>query len=278
MLMNRLSVAALAVGLSLSTPVFAQDADTVLATVGGVDITLGSVIAATENLPDQYSALEDSVLLNGILDQLVQQQALSQSLGDALSKRDALGLANELRAYRANIVLQGAAEAAISDAAVQAAYEAQYADATTGTEYNAAHILVETEEEALALIAELDGGADFAELAKEHSTGPSGPNGGALGWFGKGMMVPTFEAAVLELEVGAVSPPVETQFGWHVVKLNESRPLDAPELATVRGEIEAQLQQAAVAETISSLTSSIEITRSDEEIDPALIRKSELLD
>jgi len=275
---NRFGAAAVAASLSLSAPVFAQDADTVLATVGGVEITLGTIIVATENLPDQYSALDDRVLLNGLLEQLIQQQALSQSLGDSLTKRDQLSLENEMRAYRANIVLKGAAEAAISRAAIQAAYEERFANATSGTEYNAAHILVETQEEAFALIAELDGGADFAELAKEHSTGPSGPSGGALGWFGEGMMVPKFEAAVIALEVGAISPPVQTQFGWHIIKLYESRPLDAPELESVQAEIEAQLQQSAVQETITSLTTSIEIRRFDEEIDPALIRKSELLD
>lgn len=278
MLMNRFSVAALAVGLSLSAPVFAQDADTVLATVGEVEITLGNVIVATENLPEQYSTLENDVLFQGILDQLIQQQVLSQSLGADLSKRNALGLANEMRAYRANIVLQGAANAAVNDAAVQAAYEARYAGVEPDTEYNAAHILVETEEEALALIVEAAGGADFAELAKEHSTGPSGPNGGALGWFGKGMMVPAFEAAVVELEVGAVSAPVQTQFGWHVVKLNESRPVDAPELNQVRADIEAELQQAAVSETIASLTAAADVTISENDIDVALIRQSDLLD
>ncbi len=278
MFLNRLSLATFAMGLSLTAPAFAQDADTVLATVGDVNITLGEVIVATENLPEQYQSLDNDVLFNGILDQLIQQQALSQSLGDNLSKRDSLGLGNEMRSYRSNLVLQGAANAAITDSAVQTAYEARYAGVEPETEFNASHILVETEEEALALIEALDGGADFAELAKEKSTGPSGPNGGALGWFGKGMMVPEFEAAVLTLEVGTVSAPVQTQFGWHVVKLNESRPLDAPDLETVRAEIEAELQQAAVQETIASLTAAANVTRSEETIDPALIRQFDLLD
>lgn len=277
-MMNRTSMAAIAVAFTLSLPAYAQDADTVLATVGGVDITLGSVIVATQNLPEQYQSLDNQVLFDGILEQLIQQQALSQSLGDTLTKRDTLGLENELRAYRANIVLQGAAVAAVSDAAVQAAYEARYAGVEPDTEYNASHILVETEDEAKALIVELEGGADFAELAKAKSTGPSGPNGGALGWFGKGMMVPAFEAAVVEMEVGTVSAPVETQFGWHVVKLNESRPVDAPALDSVRADLEAELQQSAVQETIASLTAAVEITRTEDAIDAALIRENTLLD
>lgn len=273
---SRLS--ALALCASLATPVFAQDATSVLATVGGVDITLGHLIVATENLPEQYQALPDEVLFTGILDQLIQQQALSQSLGDELSTRTQLGLANEMRAYRANIVLQGAADAAATDEAIQAAYDEAVASAEAQLEYNAAHILVETEEEALALIAQLEGGADFAELAQEFSTGPSGPNGGALGWFGAGRMVPEFEAAVMTLEVGGVSAPVQTQFGWHVVTLNETRELAAPSLEEVREELANGLRDAAVQEAMVALTEGAEVERAEVEIDPAMIRNTSLLD
>ncbi len=271
-------LSATAVCLVLAAPVSAQDADTVLATVGGVEITLGHLIVATENLPAQYQALPDEVLFTGILDQLIQQQALSQSLGDSLDARAELGLENETRAFRANIVLQGAAEAAVTDEAVQAAYDAAMADAAPTVEYNAAHILVETEEEAAALIAELEGGADFADLAREHSTGPSGPNGGALGWFGLGRMVPEFEAAVVALEVGAVSAPVQTQFGWHVVTLNETRDVPPPSLEDMREELTNALREAAVTEAIEALTADAEVTRAEADIDVSLIRNSALLE
>jgi len=273
---SRLS--ALALCASLATPVLAQDATSVLATVGGVDITLGHLIVATENLPEQYQDLPDEVLFTGILDQLIQQQALSQSLGDELSTRAELGLANELRAYRANLVLQGAADAAATDEAIQAAYDEAVGSADAQLEYNAAHILVETEEEALALIAQLEGGADFAELAQEFSTGPSGPNGGALGWFGAGRMVPEFEAAVMTLEVGDVSAPVQTQFGWHVVTLNETRELAAPSLDEVREELSNGLREAAVQEAMTALTEGAEVERTEIDIDPAQIRNTSLLD
>jgi peptidyl-prolyl cis-trans isomerase C len=273
---SRLS--ALALCASLATPVLAQDANSVLATVGGVDITLGHLIVATENLPDQYQELPDEVLFTGILDQLIQQQALSLSLGDELSTRAKLGLANEMRAYRANIVLQGAGDAAATDEAIQASYDEAIGNADAQLEYDAAHILVETEEEALALITQLEGGADFAELAQEFSTGPSGPNGGALGWFGAGRMVPEFEAAVMTLEVGGVSAPVQTQFGWHVVKLNETRELEALSLDEVREELSNGLREAAVQEAMIALTESVEVERPEIDIDPTMIRDTSLVD
>ncbi len=280
MITPRLSLSGAGLVLALALPVHAQDtnADTVLATVGNVDITLGNVIVATSNLPTQYQQLPDDVLFNGILDQMIQQEALSQALGDDLSRSDRLGIENELRALRAAIVLQGAAEAAVTDEALQEAYDARFADATPATEYNANHILVETEDEAKALIAELEGGADFETLAKEHSTGPSGPNGGALGWFGLGMMVPEFEQAVVALEAGAISGPVQTQFGWHVIKLNETRLAEAPTLDQMREELTNEIQETAVREAIDSLTGAVEVVRNEADIDPALIRQGNLLD
>lgn len=280
MITPRLSLSGAGLVLALALPVHAQDtnADTVLATVGNVDITLGNVIVATSNLPTQYQQLPDDVLFNGILDQMIQQEALSQALGDDLSRSDRLGIENELRALRAAIVLQGAAEAAVTDEALQEAYDARFADATPATEYNANHILVETEDEAKALIAELEGGADFETLAKEHSTGPSGPNGGALGWFGLGMMVPEFEQAVVALEAGAISGPVQTQFGWHVIKLNETRLAEAPTLDQIREELTNEIQETAVREAIDSLTGAVEVVRNEADIDPALIRQGNLLD
>lgn len=272
--------AAIFAGALLSLPMgaHAQDANTVLATVGDQEITLGHVIAVQENLPEQYQQLPDDVLYDGIIEQLIQQSALAQSLGDSLSPRAVLGLQNERRAFLANVVLRGAAEAAVTDAAVQAAYEEQYLGGEAGTEYNAAHILVETEEEAQAIIEELGAGAEFAEVAKAKSIGPSGPNGGDLGWFGEGMMVAPFENAVLTLEAGAISEPVQTQFGWHVIQLNETREIQPPELEAVRAEIVAGLEQEAIQEAIESLTAGYAVERTETEIDPALVRDTTLLD
>ncbi|WP_226780060.1 peptidylprolyl isomerase [Oceaniglobus trochenteri] len=263
--------------LALATPGFAQDADTVVATVNGTDITLGHMIVLEQRLPDQYKQLPDQVLFDGILEQLIQQTALGQQVGE-LDKRAQLILENERRALLAGEVIDEKARAEVSDEDLQAAYDEAYGNAEPEMEYQASHILVETEDEAKALIEELNGGADFAELAKEKSTGPSGPNGGELGWFGQGMMVPEFEQAVMELKVGEISEPVQTQFGWHVLILTDTRQKEAPSLDDVREELSDGVRQKAVQDMIAEVTESAEINRPDTgEIDPALLRNGELL-
>lgn len=111
-------------------------------------------------------------------------------------------------------------------------------------EFKARHILVETQGEATSLVKELDGGADFVELAKANSTGPSGPNGGDLGWFAPNQMVAPFSQAVAALEDGAYSKsPVQTQFGWHVILREDSREAQPPTLESVRGKVKQQVEQ-----------------------------------
>jgi len=267
--------------ISMTTTAFADDvtAETVVATVNGTDITLGHMIATREALPEQYQNLEDGVLFEGILDQLIQQTVLSQSLKGPAPKRIDLAIDNERRTLRAGIVLDDLISSAVSDEALQAAYEERFANAEPTTEYNASHILVETEAEAQEIRKLLDDGADFAALAKEKSTGPSGPNGGNLGWFGPGMMVKPFEDAVVVLEPGQVSDPIETQFGWHVILLSETRLKDAPALEEVRSELEANIQRDAVEDTITTLTDEAAITRVENGSIPASkLRESALLD
>ena len=152
---------------------------------------------------------------------------------------------------------------AITDEAVNALYTERYASEAPAMEYSAAHILVETQEAAQALTDQARGGADFGELAREHSTCPSGPRGGDLGWFGLGQMVPPFENAVVSMNAGEVSDPVETQFGWHVIKLNEAREIAPPPLEEVRGEIETELSNAAIQEFVEGLESGADGTRVD---------------
>ncbi|MFD0982170.1 peptidylprolyl isomerase [Tropicimonas aquimaris] len=268
------------ISLALSTvPAAAQDvtADTVVATVGGKDITLGHMIVARNALPPQYQQLEAQVLFQGVLDQLVQQTALAQSLGDEVTTATKLSIDNQTSGLLAGEALGKAIQAAVTEEAVQAAYDARFADAEPETEFRAAHILVETEDEAKALKQELDGGADFAALAREKSTGPSGPNGGDLGWFGKGMMVPEFEAAVIALEPGQISEPVQTQFGWHVVKLDETRLAEAPTLDEVRQELVAEIEGATIDAVVTEVMESAEVVRPEVEIDPASINNLDLV-
>ncbi|MEL6799606.1 MAG: peptidylprolyl isomerase [Pseudomonadota bacterium] len=275
-------LAAAVLSMALAAPLHAQDdaptADTVVATVGGTELTLGHMIVLRSRLPEQYQQLPDDVLFEGILDQIIQQAVVGASVGE-LSRENALAIENEERALLASQLIDDVATEALTDEALQAAYDETYGSVEPETEFNASHILVETEEEARALIEELDGGADFAALAQEHSTGPSGPNGGSLGWFGMGMMVPPFEAAVVELEPGSFSEdPVQTQFGWHVLILNETRLKDAPALEAVRDELAAQVQRQAVDARVAELTEAADVTRADiTGIDPAVLREMSLV-
>ncbi|KIT14823.1 peptidylprolyl isomerase [Jannaschia aquimarina] len=264
--------------LAAPMPALAQDASTVLATVNGTDITLGHVIALRERLPAEYQQLPDDVLYQGLLDQLIQQQALNDVIGDDLNRADELSLENERRAFLASRMIGRLAEEPLDESAIEEAYKEQFGSAEPETEWNASHILVETEEEARALKAQADEGADFAELARENSTGPSGPNGGLLGWFGAGQMVPEFQQAVESLEAGQVSDPVQTQFGWHVVKLNETRQKDAPPLEQVRPQIENALRESTVQAEIERIAGEAQVERAEIDIEPSVIRDPELID
>ncbi|MBZ4689513.1 MAG: PpiC-type peptidyl-prolyl cis-trans isomerase [Cereibacter sp.] len=266
--------------MGLALPAAAQDAtaSTVVATVNGTDITLGHMIALRETLPEQYQSLPDDALFNGILEQLIQQQALAQSVEGSMTPRDTLALENDRRGYLSNAALKAVVEGAVTDKALQAAYDARFKEAAPQTEYNASHILVATEEEAQKLKTEIDGGADFAELAKANSSDGAAANGGSLGWFGLGMMVKPFEDAVVKMKPGEVAGPIQTQFGWHLVKLTETRIAEAPALDEVRDELAAEIEQAAVAEHVEKLTAAATVTRAGEGIDPAKLRDQTLID
>jgi len=251
--------------------------DTVVATVDGHEITLGQMIITRAQLPAQYQQLPDDVLFKGILDQLIQQQLLADQV-EGMPKRVAAALVNEERSMLAGEAIDDLAKVAVTDEAIQADYAAMFADAAPETEYNASHILVATEEEINAAKARIDAGEDFAAVATEISTDTSGPGGGSLGWFGKGMMVPEFENAVIALEPGQVSEPVQTQFGWHLVKLNETREKEQPSLDELRGEIVAKLEEQAIQAALAELESAASVTRPEEgAFDPALIKNMDLL-
>lgn len=277
-----LPVAALTAALFLTCPASAADKpapDTVLARVGETEITLGHVIAIRSGLPEQYAQIPPDALFDGILNQLVQQSLLAQSAGDEPSLLARLMVENETRAILASAAISDVMESAITEEAVKAAYEARYLNAEPATEYNAAHILVATQEEAQDLIGKLEAGQEFAALAKEFSTGPSGANGGDLGWFAEGMMVAPFFDAVAALEPGEVSPPVQTDFGWHVIRLNETRAQERPELEAVRAEIEDILRNEALEAHIAELEAKADIERADTSlIDPAVISDPSILE
>ena len=201
-----------------------------------------------------------------------------QSLGEKLTRKDILALANQRRNYLSNVALDAAIANVANEEAIQNAYDAKYTGAAPSIEYHAAHILVDSEEKAIDLLSELQGGAPFAEVAKANSTDGSAASGGDLGWFGLGAMVKPFEDAVIAAKLGEVAGPVKTDFGWHLILVTETRNVAAPALADVHDELGAGLQKDAIAAFITSVTDAAEITRNETEVDPALIRDLTLLD
>lgn len=239
------------------------DASTVVATVNGTEITLGHVILMHEGLPSQYQSLPNDQLFQSIVEQLIQQTLLSQIINNPDSLRIQFTIDNDRRMMRASKAVDLISSLAIAEDDIVAAYQAKFVNAQFEREFNASHILLETEESAINLIEKLKEGANFSELARQNSTGPSGSNGGQLGWFQKGMMVPPFEEAVINMQKGAISGPVKTNFGWHVIKLNDVRDLSAPPLEQVRDALFAELQQKVVRERISHLKDTSDIARTD---------------
>ncbi|MDG1505103.1 MAG: peptidylprolyl isomerase [Planktomarina sp.] len=258
--------------LFLSTPLAAQEANltTVVATVNGTKLTLAHVLDIKRQLPAQYKNLEDSVLFNGIIEQLVQQQLLASSFETPPSWLPT-AMENQERNLLSTIVIDDIRAGALSEAALQSAYDAKFPAGEGEEEYQASHILMETEDEAREILTLLDEGADFATLAQEHSTGPSGPRGGDLGWFGKGQMVPDFENAVLSMAPGAYAGPVQTQFGYHLILLRDRRIMARPSLEEVRGELEVELQNAAVESHLRALMDGADVSLSSDDIDPSVL-------
>jgi peptidyl-prolyl cis-trans isomerase C len=245
------------------------DANTIVATVNGTEITLGHMIVLRNNLPEQYQSLPDDVLFSGILEQLIQQTVLAQSIEPRITQADLLAIENDRRGYLSSIALAEVAGSAITDEALQKAYEARFSAELK--EYNAAHILVATEDEAKTLKDEINGGADFAELAKVHSSDGASANGGDLGWFREGMMVKPFQDAVFAMEAGSVSDPVQTQFGWHLISLKEVRVAQSPALDEVRDELAAEIESAAVQDYIEKVVASATVDRPGATLDPTLL-------
>jgi peptidyl-prolyl cis-trans isomerase C len=146
---------------------------------------------------------------------------------------------------------------AANDDEIMSAYEEQIALAPP-LEFKARHILVETQSQALSLVTELESGAEFAELAKQKSTGPSGPNGGDLGWFSPNQMVAPFSQAVAALENGAFTKtPVQTQFGWHVILREDSREAQPPTLESVRDVVKQRVEQEKLQKYLAELRATL---------------------
>lgn len=262
-----------------ATPATAVTAETVLATVNGVNITMGDLIVTRAGLPAQYKSMPDDQLFKGILDQLIQQEALKQSVPVPLNKKQTIALVDLNRSYLSNEALIAGIKDTVNEDAIKKAYDEKYAGMAPELEYHASHILVDSEDKAKALLADIEGGKPFADVAKANSSDGSAANGGDLGWFGKGAMVKPFEAAVIAAPVGKVVGPIKTDFGWHLILVTETRNKAAPALADVHDQIGADLQKAAIGAFIKATTDKATVTRIDiTGIDPAAIEDITLLD
>ena len=243
------------------------DSDAVVATVNGEEIKSGHVVMVYDTLPQQYKTLPAEQVFQGIVEQIIQQTVLAQAAANPNAKYIEFAVDNERRILTASQMIDEITNEATTTDKLRAYYDATYQSADLGREYNASHILVESEDQAQDLIAQLSDGADFAALAQEFSTGPSGPNGGALGWFGQGQMVAPFEQAVVNLTVGEISPlPVQTQFGWHVIILNDIRAVQAPAFEEVSSEIAAELQRVAIEDRVKMMVDRASVDRVDQTI------------
>lgn len=278
MLKSLLAATALASAVLSGLPALAQDADTVVATINGETVTLGQMIAMRQGMdPQTTQGLPDSALWDLMLDQMIRQTAVAQE-AQPLSKRDTAALEIEKRAYLAGSVLEKVAGAEPTEAELKAAYDQAFGGQTTPKlEYDAAHILVKTKEEAEAIEKELKDGGDFGALAEQKSTDPtSGPNKGDLGWFQAEQMVPPFADAVKALKKGEISAPVQTGFGWHVIKLIDSREVTPPKFDEIKDQLAIQVRRDKVQAAIEKRVAESKIEKVPN-LDPALLNKTDIL-
>src|SRR6185369_4104791 len=166
-------------------------------------------------------------------------------------------------------LLAAEGKAATTDEAMKKVYEEAAKQITSEVEVHARHILVETEDEAKAIAAELKKGADFADLAKKKSKDPGASDGGDLGFFTKDQMVPEFSAVAFTLEPGKISDPVKSQFGWHVIKVEEKRNRQAPPFEQVKAQIETYVTRKAQADYVGKLREAAKIERMEKPADAA---------
>jgi peptidyl-prolyl cis-trans isomerase C len=238
-------------------PPAAPSGETTIATVNGQAVPLDLFRLFFAERIQALSAPNTPELQNQVFNEFVNTLVTAQDAErQGLDKQPGVQYALDLQRIQllSRLALQTAAQTAQpSDEALKKAYDERFGDAKR-TEYKARHILVATEEEARALIKEIDGGADFAELAKAKSLGPTGKTGGDLGWFDATQMVPPFTAAVAALKPGEHSKePVQTQFGWHVILLEETREAPPPALDDVRDELSLGLQRETLSGYVAQL-------------------------
>lgn len=240
-----IAAAALAVAVSFQAPAFAQT-DAVIAKIGTVEIRQSDLDTALANLSQQYQQLPEDQRKVAALSQLIDIKLVAKKAeeaglqnGDDFKKRMAYLQERELH----NAYLRDQFDK-LKPEEVKARYDKEVAALPKEEEVHARHILVKTEDEAKEIIKQLDAGKDFIELAKEKSEDTSKSDGGDLGYFTKGRMVPEFEQAAFALEKGAYTKtPVQSQFGWHVIKVEDKRDAQPPAFDQVEPQVRQIVMQ-----------------------------------
>lgn len=239
--------------------------DPVVATVNGGPVRRSELLRVKEFLPDQYKSYPMHLLYPMLLDQIIDLRLVA-----ANGRRENLQNDREVRRRMAiiedriiqDVYLKRHAARTVTDDALRARYVEFLRENPTREQVRARHILLEDEATAKAVIAEIQGGADFADVAKERSTGPSAAEGGDLGFFGRGDMVLAFSKAAFGLEAGALTEtPVQTKFGWHVIMVEERRLSASRSFEDVREELIAELSRDAIRDLIQELRDGAEIER-----------------
>jgi peptidyl-prolyl cis-trans isomerase C len=264
----------LAVLLLTGLPLRAEDAaNPVLAKVNGAEIRQSDMALAEEELGPSLAQMDPATKKDNVLAFLIDMKIVAKAAED--KKVDNTEDFKKRLAFTRNRLLMDSllaneGKAALTDDAMKKVYEDASKQITGEQEVHARHILVETEDEAKAVKAELDKGADFAELAKKKSKDPGASDGGDLGFFTKDQMVPEFSAVAFSLEPGKISDPVKSQFGWHIIKVEEKRNRKAPDFEQVKAQIETYVTRKAQADYVAKLRADAKIERMDQAAaDPA---------
>ena len=262
----------LALALSLAAPALAQDANQVLAKVNGDAIRQSDVTLAEEELGPSLAQMDPASRKENVLGFLIDMKIVAKA-AEAKKIEDRDDFKAKLAFARNRLLMDNLlgseGKAAVTDDAMKKVYEEAAKQISSEQEVHARHILVETEDEAKAVEAELKKGADFAELAKKKSKDPGASDGGDLGFFTKDQMVPEFSTVAFALEPSKVSDPVKTQFGWHIIKVEEKRNRKAPEFDQVKPQIETYVTRKAQADYVAKLREAAKIERTDQPADAA---------
>jgi peptidyl-prolyl cis-trans isomerase C len=266
------ATAGVAMVLLAGLPLRAEEANPVLAKVNGSEIRQSDVTLAEEELGPSLTQMDpatkkESVLAFLIDMKIVAKAAESKKIEDREDFKTRLAFARN-RLLMDNL-LAAEGKAATTDEAMKKVYDEAAKQIEGEVEVHARHILVETEDEAKAIAAELKKGADFAELAKKKSKDPGASDGGDLGFFTKDQMVPEFSAVAFSLEPGKISDPVKSQFGWHIIKVEEKRNRKAPDFDQVKSQIETYVARRAQAEYVAKLRETAKVERMDQPTEAA---------